>query len=158
MNNEWNDYPISAFSAALGTVAGMTLGFLLALSVGIMIGFYGHNVSFSEANDGFFFMYLILGFPVDLLTHLTHPSGYLMTLSSIVLLILFFRWEDHKLEFLFLYTLSVGLYVFQSIGITNEQSTPGSWIKFCIACALIVGGYVVIRGIGLIVWKTQREK
>ena len=144
MSNDWNDYPFSAFSAALGSAMGIGIGFILALIAGTAIGFYGHGLTFRDANDGFFFLYLFYIYPISLLANLGRISVLLAALASIVLLILFFIRNNLKLEILLLYTLSVGLCSFQSI---SSDPPDASWFRFSIGCATVICGFIAIRGI-----------
>jgi hypothetical protein len=158
MSNDWNDYPFSAFSAALRSAAGIGIGFILALVAGVLIGFYGHGAAPGDARDGFFFLYLFFIFPINVLANLGRTSGLLATLASMVLLILYFKWDDFKLEILVLYALSVGLCVFQSIGLSRADPTGASWLRFSIGCATVVSGYIAIRGVEYLRWKAQGRK
>ena len=155
MSNDWNDYPFSAFSSALNSALGIGIGFILALIVGTAIGFYGHGLNLGEAYDGLFFLYLFCIYPINLLANLGRLSGFLAALASIVLLILYFRWDSLKLEILFLYTLSVGLCAFQSI--RSDPPNP-SWLKFSIGCATVICGYIAIRGVEYFWWNTPKRK
>ena len=85
-------------------------------------------------------------------------TGLLAALASIALLILYFRWDNYKLEILVLYTLSVGLCVFQSIGLVQENQADMSWPKFAIGCATVICAYIAIRGAEYLWWKTQKRK
>ena len=158
MNNDWNDYPFSAFTAALSSAIGIGIGLILALFVGTAIGFFGHGLTFVDTHDGFFFLYLFFIFPINLLANLGRLSGLLAALASITLLILYFRWDNYKLEILVLYTLSVGLCVFQSIGLVQENQADMSWLKFAIGCATVICAYIAIRGAEYLWWKTQKRK
>ena len=155
MSNDWNDYPFSAFSAALSSAMGIGIGFILALFVGTAIGFYGHGLTVGDAYDGFFFLYLFCIFPISLLANLGTISGLLTALASFALLILYFKWDNLKLEILFLYTLSVGLCVFQSI---KGDPPDASWLRYSIGCATVICGYIAIRGVEFLWWKTQARK
>ena len=158
MSNDWDDYPFSAFSAALSSAIGIGIGLILALFVGTAIGFIGHGLTFVDAHDGFFFLYLFFIFPINLLANLGRLPGLLAALVSIALLILYFRWDNYKLEILALYTLSVGLCVFQSVGLAQENSADISWLKFSIGCATVICGYIAIRGVEFLWRKTQTRK
>ena len=158
MSNDWNDYPFSAFSTALSSAMGIGVGFILALVAGTAIGLYGHGVILWDANDGFFFLYLFFIFPIDLLANLGRLSGLFAALSSFALLILFFKWDNLKLEILLLYILSVGLCVFQSAGLTQNDQGDASWLRFSIGCSTVICGYIAIRGIEYLWWKTKARK
>jgi hypothetical protein len=155
MSNDWNDYPFSAFSAALSSAMGVGIGFIFALIAGTAIGFYGHGLTFRDANDGFFFLYLFYIHPLSLLANLGRISGLLAALASIVLLILFFVRDNLKPELLLLYTLSVGLCAFQSI---RGDPSDASWFRFSIGCAPVICGYIAIRGIEFLWWKARGRK
>ena len=158
MSNDWNDYPFSAFSAALSSAMGIGIGLIIALLAGTALGFYGNGLSFGDTNDGFFFLYLFFIFPVNILANLGRVPGLIAALASIALLILYLKWDNYKLEILLLYTLSVGLCVFQSVGLAQEDPTDISWLKFSIGCAMIAFSYIAIRGVEFLWWKTQRRK
>ncbi len=157
MNNDWNDYPFSAFSAALRSAAGIGSGLIFALLAGTAIGFFGHGPTFTDTHDGFFFLYLFFIFPIHLLANLGRLPGFLAAMASLALLILHLKWESHKLEILALYTLSVGLCVFQSVGLDQQNSADMSWLRFFIGCAMVVCGYIAIRGVEFLWWKTRRR-
>ena len=158
MNNDWNDYPFSAFTAALSSAIGIGIGLIISLFAGTAIGFFGHGLTFVDTHDGFFFLYIFFIFPINLLANLGRLSGLLAALASNALLILYFRWDNYKLEILVLYTLSVGLCVFQSVGLAQENPADMSWFKFSIGCATVICGYIAIRGVEFLWWKTQRRK
>jgi len=158
MSNDWKDYPFSVFSAALSSAMGIGIGFILALFAGGMIGFYGHGATMGDASDGLFFLYLFYIFPVHLLANLGRISGLLAALASIVLLILYFKWDNLKLEILLLYALSVGLCVFQSIGLAQDSLADMPWARFSIGCAAGNCEDLAIRGIEFLWWNIQKRK
>ena len=159
MSNDWNDYPFSVFTAALGSAVGIGVGLMVALFVGTAIGFFGNGLTFTDTHDGFFLLYLFLIFPVNLIANLARLSGLLTALASITLLVLYLKWDNYKLEFLVLYTLSVGLYVFLGVGFAQKDPAYYmSWLKFSIGCASVIGTYIAIRGAEYVWWKIQARK
>ena len=158
MSNDWNDYPFSAFSAGLSSALGIGIGLIFALFVGTTIGLYGNGTTLDDTHDGFFILYLFFIFPINLLANLGRLSGLLAALASIALLILYLRWDDCKLEILVLYTLSVGLCVFLSIGLADKNQSDMSWLKYSIGCATVICTYIAIRGAEYLWWRINKQK
>ena len=156
MSNDWNDYPFSAFSAALGSAFGLGLGFLLALAAGVAIGFFGCGANPDDLHDGFFFLYLFFLFPVHLLAGLGRPAGFVAVLASLALLILYFKWDGFKLELLVLYALSVALCTFLGIGSSPAGAAEASWLKFALGCGALAGAYLAVRAAEFVWWKTRK--
>lgn len=112
----------AAFSGALGFVA--------ALLAGIGVGFAGHGVRWEDTHDGFFLLYLFLIFPLGLLRHLLEWSGGMTVLAMISLTGVFFTSERFKPECLLGLCLSLGLYVFQAIGLTAKAGIADQeWLR-----------------------------
>lgn len=142
MRRSWDSYPISAVLEGMAAAFSGALGFVVAVIIGVVLGFAAHGAALSDTHDGFFVMYLVTFFPLGLLQHLINASGIITALGAIVLTALFFTSDRFKPEALLGLCLSIGLYTFQAIGLTGEME-HNAWLRFAgiVLCsvAMLVG-------------------
>ena len=91
-----DDYTISAvFEGIVAAFTGV-VGFIVAVVVGVVIGFASNGVTFTDTQDPFFAVYLFIMFPLGLLKHLLDDSGFLTALCVSVFVLLFLTWTGSK--------------------------------------------------------------
>ena len=144
MTRSWDNYPLSAVLDGIVSAFSGAVGFVVAIVAGVVIGFTSYGVTLEETQDGFFIIYMLTMFPVRFLQHLLDATGIIIALAFITLTAAFFVTERFKAECLLGLCLSIGLYVFQAIGLVEE---PGSdaWLRFAEISIGIVGIFILVK-------------
>lgn len=156
MTRSWDNYPLSAVLGGIVSAFSGAVGFMVAIVAGVVIGFASYGVTLEETRDGFFIIYMFTMFPVRFVQHLLDTTGTIIALAFIILTVLFFVTERFKAECLLGLCLSLGLYVFQTIGLVEE---PGSdaWLRFAGISTGIVVIFILVKVFaGMMAYKHEK--
>jgi len=126
---------------AIASSIGRTVLFMITFGTAIAIGLIANEVS----PHGWGMLYLLFVFPADLATHLIQPLGALAAVISVVFAVRYLYREETSSGTLLIFWLSMSLFVFRSVGATQQSQGEGSWVVFVTCTGPVVGLWLLCK-------------